>query len=717
MGITFFYGTDRECLREYCFARACEQKNTILIVPEQFSLSGETAFLSLQKYGTTVTTFRRFAREIFEQTGTGGEYVPGSAKLILMEQALQQCEPRLTVYKTSTGKKGFADTMCKTVSELKHADILPQSLLAKKEELSEHPYLQEKLTDMALIYQRFSELTEKAGRDADDDLTRLTQLLSDRPESFELSDKRIILYYFSGFTAQERNLISILNTLCNHLYIGLVTEDNKQTETTKLCFYSTIRNIKAFSNLNPEFVSVDGKTRDDELSFLSEQYFTYPGTKWTKEPEQLQLFAAENLYLEVQMVAAEIVRLCREEGMRYRDFAVVARNLSEYEDFLEQVFPQFDIPIFTDRKELLTAHPLVTFLLSIGDIFEYHWNYESVFHYVKSYFSPLTQEEGDRLENFALAYGISGNIWTDQQKWQERADKAFSDEECGFLRDDIEQLRNTLITPLKDLWDKVKGGHSYRTQAEELFLFLESLGMYEKLTEKTDSFMQKGEQRLSEEYRQIWNILLHVLDQVVTLVGEEKGTFSKFMELLEEGFCASAVGTVPQSLDCVTISSADRFVGEGVPCLFVLGVNEGEFPASGEWGGLLDGTERDILEAVGLETATGRQKSAYMEQEIIYKVFSLAKSRLVITYRKSDMDQTSRVASQIVDRVQELFPLLVTKETMPEVSAPGYTFAKMAEHPEKYSKVMEWFEARDDWKERIFMLNRKGDSQQVSLSP
>ncbi len=716
MGLCIFYGTDREALQKHCRHLAMQKSRTLLIVPEQFSLSGETSFLDLQKYGTNVTSFRRFAQEIFERTGNSGEYIAGSAKLILMEQALQKCVSKLTVYKTSTEKKGFADTLCKTVAELKHSEIFPETLLEKKKELEEHPYLQEKLTDMALIYRQFTELSEKAGRDADDDLTRLTTLLTEQPEQAKLSDATLILYYFSGFTVQERKLISILNGLCREVYIGLVTEEYEQTEETKLCFRSTIRNIEAFSAMNPEFVFVQGETKSSELQFLGEQYFTYPSGRWEHEPKQLQLFVAENPYMEAEMVAAEIVRLCREEGMRYRDFAVVSRNLSGYEDVLEQVFRMFDIPYFTDQKEPVVSHPLVTFLMSFGDIFEHNWNYESVFHYVKSYFSPLSKEQGDTLENFALAYGVFGTIWTEDEKWADKLNRAFSDENCEFNREEIETARDLLVTPLKNLWEKVKGARPYLEQAKTLFLFLESLKMYDKLMEKTEQFRQNGEQQLSEEYRQLWNILLHVLDQVVTLAGEDKGSFFKFMELVEEGFGASSVGSVPQSLDSVTISSADRFVGDGVRCLFVMGVNEGEFPASGERSGLLDGTERDILEAFGLETATSRQKAAYMEQEIIYKVISLAQEKLIFSYRKSDMDQTAKTASQIVSRLYELFPKLTAVTGLPKVSAPGYTFSKMAEQPEQYSYAKQWFSAHPEWKDKLSMLNRTGDLQQVTLS-
>ncbi|MBE7043476.1 MAG: hypothetical protein E7399_08350 [Ruminococcaceae bacterium] len=716
MSLSFFYGTDRETLQMHCRQLAMKDGRTLLIVPEQFSLSGETSFLDLQRYNTEVTSFRRFAQEIFYQTGNSGEYIPGSAKLILMEQALQKCSSKLTVYKTSTDKKGFSDTMCKTVSELKHADIAPHTLLEKKEELNGHPYLQEKLTDMALIYRYFNELSEKVGRDADDDLTRLTDLLSQQNPSINLSDTTLILYYFNGFTVQERKLLSVLNGLCTNIYIGMVTESCHRTDETKLCFWSTIRNMEAFSSMNPEYSLIQGEKKNAELPFLAEQYFTYPSRKWEDNPKNITVFSAENPYYEAEMIASEIVRLCRQDGKRYRDFTIVARSLSEYEDVLEQAFRLFDIPYFTDQKESVACHPLVTFLMSVRDIFEYKWNYESVFHYVKSIFSPLSKEQGDVLENFALAYGVFGNVWTDDKKWTDKLNRVFMDEDCGFDRTEIENARNLLVYPLTLLWDKVKGGQTYCYQAENLFLFLESIQMYEKLTEKTELFFQNGEQQLSEEYRQLWNILLHVLDQVVNLAGEDKGTFSKFMDLLEEGFSASSVGSVPKSLDSVTITSADRFVGEGVKCLFVIGVNEGEFPASGEQYGLLDGTERDILEAFGLEMANGRQKSAYMEQEIIYKVISLAQEKIIFTYRKADMDQTAKAPSQIIGRLRELFPNLSEITCLPLVSSPGFTFSKMVESPSAYKQALEWFEAHPQWKLRLQMLERDGNRQRVTLS-
>lgn len=716
MSLCFFYGTDREALNRYCRTLASDSGHTLLIVPEQFSLSGETSFLDLQKYGTTVTRFQRFAQEMFERTGTAGEYLGGASKLILMERALQQCRSKLTVYKTSTEKRGFAGEMCKMVSELKRAGIAPNCLLERKERLDGQAYLQEKLTDMALIYNRFSLLTEQAGRDADDDLTRLTELLKMRPPREEFVDLTLIVYCFSGFTVQERRLISVLNDLCENVYIGMVTDTCARTAEEKPCFWSAVRNMEAFSDLHPSFVKIPDESEQTELRFLTESYFTYPSQKREEIPGQIRLFSAENQYFEAEMVAAEIVRMCRTEGKRYRDFAVTVRNFEEYADVCEQAFSLFDIPYFIDRKEPVKNHPMTAFLMSFRDVFDYHWNYESVFHYVKSYFSPLSREEGDLLENFSLAYGIFGTIWTDDDQWKERMNRVFDGGDCEFDWEQMEAIRERAILPLRTLWETVKGVQPYRLHAEHLFRFLETLHIYEKLMEKTEEFYRQGEQKLSEEYRQLWTLFLHVLDQVVLLAGEEQGTFSRFAELLEEGLNASSVGSVPQNLDSVTISPVHRFVGEGVDCLFVMGVNEGEFPAGTDKNGLLDGMERDILAEFGLEFSTGRQKSAYIEQEMIYKVISMAKETLILSYRRADMDQTVKAPSQMIGRVTELFPHLRETTQLPDVSAPGYTFSKMAQNPAKYRLIKEWFSEQPDWKERMSMLEREGDRQTVALS-
>lgn len=715
MKFQIFYGTDRAAMRRFCRQAAINNSPTTVIVPEQFSLSGESGFLDLQRQGVQVSSFRRLAHELFEQTGSVGEYVAGTAKVILMERALQDCASSLTVYRGCVEKRGFAGTLCQTVAEFKHTEITPEQLLEGQKNAS--PLLQNKLNDLACIYQAYQTLLDQTGRDADDDLTRLCRLLEEG--KYPCSDRSFLLYYFTGFTVQERCVIRALSERSRQMMIGMITEECTDGQDEKLCFWSTKRNIASFSDLSPQLVYVPGdeEGRARELVHLSNGYFSYPTKVWKGETPGITVMSAANPYEEMQMVGAEMLRLCREEGYRFREMGVVARGLDRYEDAIEQAFSLFEIPYFTDGKTKVTAHPLVSFLLSVRDVFEYQWNYEAVFHYVKSCFSPIPRELGDVLENFALAYGIFGNIWTSEERWQAKLDRAFADPECGFCREQLETARERLVTPLMRLRTATRGRHLFREHARALFGLLEEADVYSVLTEKTTAFRQGGQGQKSEEYRQLWTILLRMLDQVVTLAGEETGSFTRFMDCLEEGFEACSVGSVPPGLDEVAVSSADRFVGEQIRCLFLIGVNEGEFPAAGTDSGLLDQNDRDYLESIGLETAFSRQKSAYMEQEIIYKLLSVAQDRIVFSYRRGEVDQTAKAPSQIIHRVQELFPGLLASSMLPQVSAPGYTFIRMAEQPEQYDEARAWFTARPDYHKKLRLLEQEGDLSQVTLSP
>lgn len=55
-------------------------------------------------------------------------------------------------------------------------------------------------------------------------------------------------------------------------------------------------------------------------------------------------------YEELNFTAAEIARLVREEGLRYREIAVIARDLSRYDVALPAVFERYRIPCFLDLR-------------------------------------------------------------------------------------------------------------------------------------------------------------------------------------------------------------------------------------------------------------------------------------------------------------------------------------------------------------------------------
>ena len=62
---------------------------------------------------------------------------------------------------------------------------------------------------------------------------------------------------------------------------------------------------------------------------------------------------------EVEQAAAEILRLAREEGYRFRDIAVCARDFAPYEGLVDSVFRQYGVPVFLSTMTDVLQKPVL----------------------------------------------------------------------------------------------------------------------------------------------------------------------------------------------------------------------------------------------------------------------------------------------------------------------------------------------------------------------
>ena len=98
--------------------------------------------------------------------------------------------------------------------------------------------------------------------------------------------------------------------------------------------------------------------------------------------------------------AETILRLVREEGYRYRDFAVVTGALEEYGREAERIFRSAGIPLFLDQKRDVMMNPFVEFIRSAVDMAVQNCSYESVFRFLRCGLADFTEDEADRMENY-----------------------------------------------------------------------------------------------------------------------------------------------------------------------------------------------------------------------------------------------------------------------------------------------------------------------------
>ncbi|MCL2496623.1 MAG: PD-(D/E)XK nuclease family protein, partial [Clostridiales bacterium] len=141
-----------------------------------------------------------------------------------------------------------------------------------------------------------------------------------------------------------------------------------------------------------------------ELAFLERN--CYPWNKqavWNIPPSAIRLMSAAGPREELAAAGREILRLVREEGLRYRDISVIARETAPYEDLLPVVFGDLDIPYFVDSPKTLLYHPVVELTRSALEIWAGQAHYRHIFRYLKTGLTPLTPPEINVWENYCLA--------------------------------------------------------------------------------------------------------------------------------------------------------------------------------------------------------------------------------------------------------------------------------------------------------------------------
>ena len=90
------------------------------------------------------------------------------------------------------------------------------------------------------------------------------------------------------------------------------------------------------------------------------------------------------------------------------------RSLEEYSYIIERVFDDYKIDYFLDEKISIMENPIIILILSILDMKDKNYSYDSVFRYLKSGLTGIPDEDIFLLENYVIANGIKGNRWFDE---------------------------------------------------------------------------------------------------------------------------------------------------------------------------------------------------------------------------------------------------------------------------------------------------------------
>lgn len=656
----------------------------IYLVPDQMTFLSEYRLINAPglkgMIRAQVYSLTRLAWRILQETGgISRKHISSAGLNMLIRKIIEDKKEHLKIFGKSADKKGFIDHVETILTEFKRYCIKPEELVMENQEAPNS--LKDKLHDLELIYQQFEDALQGKYLDTDDYLRLLTESIG---KSSYLENAEIYIDGFHSFTPQEYMVIAQLMKSCKRVSVALTLDKSfheappdelhlfRMSGETYHTLYDMALNMQV---LIEEDVILTHPHRYENRSIqYLESAFEKRLAKPYEEDTKISLFHSANRRAEVEGIAREIRRLVRTKGYRYMDFAILVRNGQDYQDVMETVFYDYEIPYFIDQKRPMFHHPLIELIRSSLEIINSNWRYESVFRSVKTdLLFPLEsnhhelREKMDRLENYVLAYGIKGNKWVSKERWVYRRIRGLELENLPQtdaekqIEHELNELRLFISAPINRLSRRLKNAKNGQELCEALFLYLEELDIPAKLEKLCILAEEKGNLVSAREHDQAWNAVIDLIDQFVDIFGKESISLKEFALVMDAGLEAMRFSLVPPAIDQVLVANLELSRLSDIKAAFVIGLNDGIMPARMNEEGILADSDRESLQQNGIKIAPSSKTRLLDEEFIAYKALTTPSDYLYLSYPLANEEGKALLPSPYIKRIKELFPNVLEK--------------------------------------------------------
>ncbi len=690
----------------------------ILLAPKQATFQVERQLLDSALPGYTrlhILSFERLAQFVFDQLRQPAQpLLSEEGRAMVFRALLARRAGQLRIFHSNATLIGFARQLSAELRELQQLGLSPEALqkLAAGAELTQS--LRAKLSDLSLLLRDYLDWLQEHNLHDDASLFDLAAgaLRNARTANsampFEIS--HLWLDGFAEMTPQELTLLAEIARCCQHMTLAFcVDAERKAGDESWLSIWSGIS--RARGQCRSKLQEIPGATfetlilrRDKRPGrFAQNPTLRYLEQAWdqtgnwlqpandvapvpadlpasgpasapapTPDGAALRIAVCPSFHDEAVLAAGEILRFVRggNGGRRFRDVAVLLRNLEGCHDELRRVFARHQIPFFLDRRQPVAHHPLAELTRNALRLPARDWQHDDWFGALKTGLVTADDAAIDRLENEALARGWKGQTWR----------RPFSNQ--ATMPPGAEALRARWVAPFLQLTENLSIGAS-RMQptgaqlAGALRQLWADLGVQETLQNWTDTQhatrntqhapsvdarTPDDNQSQSRIHATVWEQMNAWLDDVALAFGPESLPLAEWLPILEAGLGGMSIGVIPPALDQVLVGTVDRSRNPDLKLALVLGVNETIFPSPSTQGRLLSEADRDELMEFHIAVGLGARQFLSREHFLGYIACTRARERLVLTFSRQDAAGHALNPSLFVSHLQNLFPTLKIEE-------------------------------------------------------
>lgn len=597
---------------------------------------------------------------------------------MLLKEIVSKHQSDLKIFRHMIDKPGFIDQMISQFDEFLNGQVQPDDIGAVLANNGQDVFA-DKISELNLIYTDY--LQEIQNYNTND--FQLNSLVDFLNKKIKTSQYHFYIEGFSSFTATELNLVQSMLLNSGNLNVSLVLDNINEFNKDNTDFFyrseHTYQQLHDFAR-NQGIESTDYFANDLRINsdlVKLENYWIQSSGVNSIQPSKfdnkntVQIWRATDKQTEVSAISTYIRQMVARQNYRYKDFLILARNLSEYGSFIESFMENNEVPYFIDLQKKMANHPFKRLIDLLFAIHDKGMQEDDVISLLRTeLLIPVEFQDDlngfrqalDLTENYALANGITKKGWLGPKfkpdvKLDAKVDQVKIQEyqQINLIKDFIKKVATQLDSFLTDPHDSVQS-------ATDLYDFLTKNHVFDVLLKWQKDATEQKNLTLANQPEQIVGLFNQILDEYVAVFGKQEFDSKEFISILDAAFESATYSQIPSTLDAVSISEIGMIQPTDRKITFIIGSTTNNMPGATVSNDLVTDDERSFL-----NENLGEGKFLNESDEIVNNsepflhdlTFTTPSQRLIFTYPNLTEDSKKQELSSYVKRIQTHFDLKI----------------------------------------------------------
>ncbi len=627
-------------------ARAKGRK-VLLYVPEQMTLQTErNLILSLRLKGlmdVEVISPRKLRQLVQEKTGgTALRSLDERGQLMAVQRAMTDSAEDLGFYRNTAELPGAVRRVREALAELRESEITGEEMEKYAEEASTGA-VRARILDLKRILSAYEDLVSAQ---FEDEKTAWSEMVRRLKGTDLLQNTELMVYGFDTVRPDLRELLlaAAEKAECTRVFL---TAGNTG-DPDEAIFEEQARSVRKLLAGGPEktikvfFMDAPRKGWGGMMNWLDRYLFADYQPPYPEKPgDEIALYAAADPEDEAEHIADCLLKW-HEQGIPWERMAVVLPGNSSLNGLLRACLALSDIPFSGKEQISAVSHGVCRMLTGALECMTEGYSTEHVAEIAESGFCTLTQDEAALLLDYAQERGIEGALWEEPFRRGENAAEA-------------EAARRKLTDPIEQLRTALKEARSAAASVEAIVAFLEAEKVWDRLKEREAMLTEADMYREAVMDRQVWKLLMDVLDQLWALLGERRATLREMKNLLDSALESSTVTTLPETENGVFLGEVGHMPETELDALVLSGCQEGLMTVP-ESGWLTDREREEMEKGTGREVGISRERRGWIRKYDYYRVMTMPEKYLRVSWSLRDEGGSPLQEDGLITRIRTAFP-------------------------------------------------------------